>query len=431
MTTAFHNIEILCLFSVKIKTAILRRLSFGVITLLYITCFFACNSSGKKKITEKNKEKASDSIEVKLELINNTVDIPVEFKAAPDTTHRMFLTDNKGKIRIFKKDSLLVKPFLNIYDKLGPQDKNSFVGTVFSFAFHPQFATNGKFYVCYNSPSKIQGNTCKMVVSQFTTSKSDPDVADLKSERNVLELEGKNIQNNGAQILFGPDGFLYISIGDDKGIDSTYQYHAQDLSLLNGKLLRIDVTKLPYTIPADNPFVGVKNERPEIWAYGFRKLWHYSFDPLTRQLIGGDVGENNDEEIDIVEKGANYGWPVMEGDSVFQKAGGANKSAYTAPVSTYTHNTGICVIGGNYYYGNDIASLKGKYVFADFNGSLFALTKTANGNWIRNPLKIVNKPTEPLLICGCSVDANNDLFIMGMLNGKTGTKGAVYKVVKM
>ncbi len=229
----------------------------------------------------KSKEAATDSIEVKLELINNAVDVPVEFKASPDTTHRMFLTDNKGKIRIFKNDSLLAKPFLNIYDKLGLQDKNSFVGTVFSFAFHPQFATNGKFYVCYNSSSKIHGNTCKMVVSQFTTSKSDPDVADLKSERNVLEMEGKNIQNNGAQILFGPDGFLYISIGDDKGIDSNYRYHAQDLSLLNGKLLRIDVNKLPYTIPADNPFVGVKNARPEIWAYGFRKLWHYEFDSVT------------------------------------------------------------------------------------------------------------------------------------------------------
>ena len=307
---------------------------FGVNTLLCITCLVACSSTGKKELSEKDKEKASDSIEVRLELINNTVDIPVELKASPDTTHRMFLTDNKGKIRILKKDSLRAKPFLNIYDKLGQQDKNSLIGTVFSFAFHPQFATNGKFYVCYNSPTKIHGNTCKMVVSEFTTSKSDPDVAALKSEREIIEVEGKNIQNNGAQILFGPDGFLFISIGDDALGDSNYLHHAQDLGFLNGKLLRIDVNKLPYTIPADNSFVGVKNARPEIWAYGFRKLWHYSFDPLTHQLFGGDVGENTDEEIDIVKKGANFGWPVMEGDSIFQKTAVENKSAYTAPVST-------------------------------------------------------------------------------------------------
>ena len=409
----------------------MRRQLFDVIALLCITCLVACNTADKKRLAAKNKETATDSIEVKLELVNNTVDIPVELKTSPDTTHRMFLTDNKGKIRILKKDSLLVKPFLNIYDKLGPQDKNSLIGTVFSFAFHPQFATNGKFYVCYNSPSKIHGNTCKMVVSEFKTSKSDPNVANLKSERNVIEVEGKNIQNNGAQILFGPDGYLYISIGDDKGGDNSYKYHAQDLSLLNGKLLRIDVNKLPYTVPPDNPFVGVKKARPEIWAYGFRKLWHYEFDPVTHQMFGGDVGEDKEEEIDIVKKGANYGWPVMEGDSIFQKTTSENKSAYTAPVSTYTHNVGICIIGGGHYYGNDIPPLKNKYVFGDFNGSMFALMKNAQGNWIREPLKIFNKPADPLLICGCNVDENNDLFVMGILQGKTGTKGAVYRIVKM
>ena len=201
--------------------------------------------------------------------------------------------------------------------------------------------------------------------------------------------------------------------------------------MLNGKLLRIDVNKLPYTIPPDNPFVGVKNGRPEIWAYGFRKLWRYEFDPVTHQIFGGDVGENKEEEIDIVKKGANYGWPAMEGDSIFQKTAVENKSAYTRPVSTYTRSVGICIIGGGYYYGNEIPALKNKYVFGDFNGSMFALAKSAQDNWIIQPLKIFNKPADPFLICGCNVDENNDLFVMGILNGKTGTKGAVYKIVKM
>jgi glucose/arabinose dehydrogenase len=390
----------------------------------------ACNTTKKKPVAKTNAT-ATDSITVKLELITNAADLPVELKSSPDSTHRIFITDNRGKILILEKDSVLPKPFFNIYDKLGNQDKNSSIGAVFSFAFHPQFSTNGKFYVCYNSPTKIHGNTCKMVVSEFTRSKSDPDVADLRSERSVLELEGKNVQTNGAQISFGPDGFLYISIGDDKGSDSAYQYHAQDLGFLNGKLLRIDVNHLPYTIPRDNPFVGVKNARPEIWAYGFRKLWHYEFDPVTHQLVGGDVGEDKDEEVDIVKKGANYGWPVMEGDSVFQKAAVKNKSAYTAPVSTYAHNEGICIIGGAYYYGNEITGLKNKYVFGDFNGSMFALAKNAHGEWIRQPLKIFNKPADPFLICGCNIDDKNNLFVMGILNGKSGAKGAVYKIVRI
>ena len=194
-------------------------------------------------------------------------------------------------------------------------------------------------------------------------------------------------------------------------------------------MLRIDVNKKPYTIPADNPFVGIKNARPEIWAYGFRKLWRYSFDPATHQIIGGDVGENREEEVDIVKKGTNYGWPVKEGDSSFEKSDSNNKSSYTSPINTYNHKVGICIIGGSFYYGKEIPLLKNKYVFGDYNGSMFALMKNAQGTWIRQPLKILNKPADPFLICGCNVGKNNELFVMGFLTTKTGLKGAVYKIV--
>ena len=407
----------------------MKGLHFCFITLVSIIFLAACNNPGKKGLPGKNKMADTDSIGVKYELVTDAIKAPVELNLSPDNTHRMFITDNSGKVWILKNDSLLAKPFLNIYDKLGHQDKNSLVGTLFSVAFHPQFSTNNKFYVCYNAPTKIHTNTCKLVVSEFKVSKTNPDLADLASEHRVFELEGHNIQNNGAQIAFGPDSYLYISIGDDKAGDSTYKYHAQDLGFLHGKLLRIDVNKKPYTIPADNPFVGIKNARPEIWAYGFRKLWRYSFDPATHQIIGGDVGENREEEVDIVKKGTNYGWPVKEGDSSFEKSDSNNKSSYTSPINTYNHKVGICIIGGSFYYGKEIPLLKNKYVFGDYNGSMFALMKNAQGTWIRQPLKILNKPADPFLICGCNVGKNNELFVMGFLTTKTGLKGAVYKIV--
>ena len=424
-----QNIKILHTFS-KIKTAALLRLSVGAISLFFITCLVACHPSGVKKLTEKNSKWTNDSIGVRLQLLTDAVDIPVEVKASPDNTRRLFITDNKGKILLLKYDSLLPKPFFNIYDKLGIQDKNSPIGMVFSFAFDPKFSTNHKFYVCYTEPTKVEGNTCELVISQFMVSKSNADLADLKTEQKVMEVEGKNIQNNGAQIIFGPDGYLYISIGDDASGDSNYTYHAQDLSTLNGKLLRINVNKYPYVIPLDNPFVDTKNARPEIWAYGFRKLWHYDFDSATHALFGGDVGEDKEEEIDIIEKGANYGWPAMEGDSSFAR-NVANKSGYTAPIHSYTHKTGICVIGGSFYYGNEFPSLKNKYIFGDFNGSMFALTKNMKGTWIRQPIKMINKPADPLLISGCNVGSGDNIFVMGILNTKRGPKGVVYKIVKL
>jgi glucose/arabinose dehydrogenase len=245
----------------------------------------------------------------------------------------------------------------------------------------------------------------------------------------VIEFKGATVQSNGAQIAFGPDGYLYISVGDDKSGDTTYHYHSQDLLYFNGKLLRIDVSKLPYSIPADNPFIHIKNARPEIWAYGFRKLWHFSFDPQTGLLFGGDVGQNSQEEIDLVKKGANYGWPVMEGDSVYKNSNQANTTSFVAPVNAYSHKTGICVIGGNFYYGNEIPELKNKYVFADWKDKLFALSKDKYGNWQRLPVKIVNQPAGSFFICGCNL-VKNQLFLLGYVVRDSSEKGAVYKVLK-
>lgn len=395
-----------------------------------IALLLSCNTVSKKGVTEKKDATNVDSINVKYQLVTYSSGIPIELNTPSNNDGKAFVTDNKGNIWILKNDSLEPKPFFNIYDKIGKQPRNSLIGLIFSVAFSPQYSTNRKFYVCYNAPSKVHTENAKLVVSEFIASKTNPDVADMNSEQRIIEIKGRTVQDNGSQMVFGPDGYLYISLGDDNAKDTTYRYHSQDLKYLNGKLLRIDVSKMPYTIPPDNPFVGVKNSRPEIWAYGFRKLWRFSFDPVTHQIFGGDVGEDKEEEIDIVTKGSDYGWPITEGDSSFEKNNSDSDTNFTSPIFEYNHKVGICVIGGNFYYGNEIPALKNKYVFADWHGSVFALSKNKDNKWENESLKILNKPTQDFFICGCFIDANNQIFVMGYLADKTGEKGVIYKFEK-
>ncbi len=190
-----------------------------------------------------------DSIEARLELVTDDVVMPVEFNTTSGQSQRIFITDNSGVIRILKKDSLLPVPFLDLRSKRNANDSASPVGQINSVAFHPDYASNGKFYVCYSGSSKILSHPGKLVIASFTASRDNIDIADPLSEKPVLELEGKNIVANGAMIGFGPDGYLYISIGDDAIGDSNYVYHAQDLNYLNGKILRIDVNQTPYVHP--------------------------------------------------------------------------------------------------------------------------------------------------------------------------------------
>lgn len=398
--------------------------------ILLLIFLSACTATLKKTEVKKTEVATLDSINVKFQLVSNGAVVPVEINDPADNSGRMFVTDVSGKIWIMKNDSILPKPFYDRYGKRYKVSETATVGTLYSVAFSPQYSTNGKFYVCYVAPATNHKDLAKLVVSQFTADPTNPDIADIKSEQSIIQLEGPNIQSNGAAIRFGPDGYLYISLGDDKAGDSTYIYRGQDLAYLNGKLLRIDVNKIPYSIPPDNPFVGVKNARPEIWAYGFRKLWHFSFDPVTHNIFGGDVGENGEEEIDDVVKGGNYGWPVKEGDSSFEKNDQIPPSPFIAPVNAYTHKVGICVIGGNFYYGNDIPLLKDKYIYADLTGGIFALTKEQDGKWARQSLKVINKSSDSFLICGSYIDANNQLFVMGYLVNKEGDKGVIYKVLK-
>lgn len=398
-------------------------------TIIIIATFItSCNSSTEKASVQKDSVMAVKEDSIKLQLITTAVKAPVEMNFSPDNSKRLFFTDLGGKIWILKNDSLIAKPFLDISKRLEQKDTSLEKRCLFGMAFHPKFSENGKFYVCYNAPTSIKTNVAKLVVSEFTANKNDADKADVNSEHRIFELEGKGVENLGCEIAFGPDGYLYISIGDHG--DSAYKYVAQDMSQLPGKLLRIDVNKTPYGIPADNPFVGIKDKRPEIWAAGFRRLWRFSFEKRTQQLFGCDVGEEKEEEINIIEKAGNYGWPLKEGDSIYNNKMQVSNVSYIAPINTYTHKEGACVIGGNFYYGNGIPSLKDKYVFADFTGSLFTLLHNEQNIWVRQSIKILNKPQDPFLISSCDIGYDLEPYVMGFLNTKDGFKGVVYKIVK-
>ncbi len=401
-----------------------------LVLLAMILGLFACKRTQPKPL-EKEALAVMEATDIGLQLISTAVSAPVQLNMPRDGTHRMFITEHGGKIRILKNDSLLPSPFLNLTPP-GENPVTNPLGTINSVAFSPNYATDHKFYVSYNAATTITTNPAKLVVSEFTQSDDDPDVADIKSELHVLEVEGSRIFANGAGMAFGPDGYLYINIGDDAFGDSTYVHRAQDLNYLEGKMLRIDVKKSPYAIPPDNPYVGMPGKKPEIWASGLRKMWRFSFDPKTKRLIGADAGESKREEVDIVAKGANYGWPFMEGDTIYQTNLSPDKMIRILPIDTYpTHKDGVCIIGGQIYHGKGIPILKGKYIFGDFNGNLFTLTEDKNGLWTRQKLNVRNKPDGAFLICSLGNDENNELYVMGLTsNPETSTQGALYKITK-
>jgi glucose/arabinose dehydrogenase len=387
---------------------------------------FSCNSGSSDQ--NQNSGPITDSANsVKLELVTDSIHFPVELKSPPDASHRLFIADINGKIAVLTNGKVLPVPFLNISARLEKKDHAPNVQCLYSMEFNPQFASNGKFYVCYNAPTTIDSDVSKMVVSEFTVSRNNPDVADSTTERRIFELEGHTVQNDPCEIAFGPDGYLYIAVGDNG--TPMKDRKGEDLNNYLGKLLRIDLSKQPYALPADNPFIGKKNVKPEIWAYGLRRFWRFTFDTATHILIGGDVGDKMQEEVDIITKGANYGWPIVEGDSLRVRNDSAQAAGFTAPIATYGRKEGICIMGGSIYRGQAMPYLQARYVFADLNGNVFALTKTGDGKWVRKQLIVLNKPADPFIINSCNVDKNNEIYLMGTLNTAKGSKGVVYKIV--
>jgi glucose/arabinose dehydrogenase len=284
------------------------------------------------------------------------------YLTAPAGDDRLFVVEQAGRIRIVSNGQLLAQPFLDITAKVtnlgGMGDERGLLG----LAFHPQYASNGFFYVNYTDAS---GNTR---VERYTRGAA-ADVADPASAALILGVSQPFSNHNGGHIMFGPDGMLYIALGDGGG-GGDPQNNAQSLGTLLGKLLRIDVSGNPYAIPPDNPFVAQAGARPEIWASGLRNPWRNSFDRGGRLLFVADVGQNREEEINAVDResgGLNYGWRIMEGSTCFSPSTNCDQSGLTMPVHTYATSGGNCAVTGGYVYrGSAIRGAAGIYFYSDY-----------------------------------------------------------------
>jgi glucose/arabinose dehydrogenase len=306
---------------------------------------------------------------------------PVDFQAPNDGSGRIFIVQQAGTIRIVSGGALLASPFLDITSKA---NFDSGEQGLLGLAFHPSYAQNRLFYLDYTRTFNGQLQT---VIAEYQGS-TDPNVADATSERILLTFNQPSPNHKGGQLAFGTDGFLYIAVGDGGG-EGDPAGNGQNLQTLLGKILRIDVdhmdTGLQYAIPTDNPFVGGSG-LGEIFAYGFRNPWRFSFDRSTSRLFVADVGQDRYEEVDLVQKGLNYGWNTMEGLHCFNPPSGCNMTGLTLPIAEYDHSEGVTVIGGYVYHGTAIPALAGAYVFGDFsNGKIWKLTQNS-GAWTRTLL---------------------------------------------
>ena len=311
---------------------------------------------------------------------------PVDLQSTDDGTGRLFVVEQAGTIRILQSGAVLPTPFLDIRTRVTFSGEMGLLGV----AFHPGFAQSGHLYVNYVRTVTVGALAQRQtVIAEYQVSAADANQADPATERILLVIDQPYDNHKGGQLAFGPDKFLYIGLGDG-GSGGDPLGNGQNLQTLLGKMLRIDVDHttgaLPYAIPSDNPFVA-GGGLPEIWAYGLRNPFRFSFDSMTGKLFVGDVGQSAYEEVDILQKGGDYGWNVMEGLHCYQPATGCNTTGLMSPIAEYSHSEGIAVIGGYVYHGAEIPALAGSYIFGDFGaGKIWRLTMDSSGAWQRVPL---------------------------------------------
>lgn len=418
----------------------------------------------------------SAEVTVGLELVvDGGLTHPIALVSPPDGTKRRFIVEQVGRIRVLLPDGkILPDPFLDIREKIVPLVPDFDERGLLGLAFHPDFKTNGRFFVHYSAPKREDAplrvkfhynHTAR--IAEFRVSPYNPNRADPLSERTLLVIDQPQFNHNGGAMAFGPDGYLYISIGDggfanDWGIGhDIVKGNGQDTSTLLGKILRIDVDKgEPYGIPPDNPFVGREGYLPEIFAYGFRNTWQMSFDAGgDHALFGADVGQNLWEEVNIITKGGNYGWNKKEGTHCFDPFNPNTSPAQCpdtvdgipliGPIIEYpsfktnpAEGKGISVTGGYVYRGKAMPELNGYYIFGDWSkqffgggdGSLF-LGKPpaqAGGMWSMEEIKIAGRPNGRLgaYLLAFGQDADNELYILTAENtGPVGIRDRVYKLV--
>jgi glucose/arabinose dehydrogenase len=360
---------------------------------------------------------------------------PTDIQNARDGSGRLFFVQQTGQIKVWKNGVVLPAPFLDISNLTLASGEQGLLG----LAFHPDYRNNGYFFVNYTR--KDNGAT---VVARYSRSAADPDVADAQSAFELLTIAQPFANHNGGAVRFGPDGYLYIGMGDG-GSGNDPQNNAQNLASLLGKMLRIDVNtmagQIPYGIPPDNPFVGslIPGVRTEIWAYGLRNPWRFSFDRVAGDLFIGDVGQNAREEVDFVRAGTrggmNFGWRLMEGTQCTNLTGdppcGTSGLTFTPPILDYGHSPECSVTGGYLYRGRAVPELirrsplpigqqfNGVYVYADFcSGKIWQASANAAGG-VSNSLLLASG----LSITTFGEDENGEIYLADARAAK------IYKVV--
>jgi glucose/arabinose dehydrogenase len=404
---------------------------------------------------------------VSVNLITDGLASPVGLIESPDNSGRLFVIDQTGQIYIIKDGTRISSPFLDIQDKLVAREGNQDERGLLGLAFHPQYSSNGKFYVFYSGPLRSEGPegwNHTNYVAEYTVS-DNADIANEASEQILLSMDHPQANHNAGMIAFGPDGYLYISTGDGGGGDDNQTGHVDDwypdntggngqdiTQNLLGSILRIDVNnESGYDIPSDNPFVN-KDGLDEIFAFGLRNPYRFCFDPEGKVILA-DAGQELYEEIDLIQKGGNYGWNVKEGAHCFSTENpeappstcpeqDTDDNPLIDPViefansRTATNGLGNVSIGGYVYSGSDVPGLNGQYLFGvlaqdpeEANGAIFSSTRSGE-TWSYSKLNISNRDNNELglLLLGFGQDKAGEVYLL--TSAGSANSGGVYKLGK-
>ncbi len=368
----------------------------------------------------------SNALTATLNLVASGMKAPTMLTVAGDGTNRLFVADQPGIIYVIDDGKVQYSPpFLDLTSKMVKVNPIYDERGLLGLAFHPEYETNGRLFVYYSGQKTAEGVDHESIIAEYTVSAEDPNIADPSSENIILRIDQPEANHNGGQLAFGPDGYLYIGMGDGGGAGDQHGDigNGQNTSTLLGKILRIDVDGgTPYAIPPDNPFIGAEG-LDEIYAYGFRNPYRFSFDRFTGALYAADVGQDEWEEIDIVESGGNYGWRILEGTHSYDLdlAEYLNISIETlkAPIHEYSHNVGRSIIGGYIYRGTQSQSLSGLYVFGDWStqftkpdGKLYYLSETEPGVWERSEFSLANEKPLKRFIFGFGEDEEGEIYLV-------------------
>ena len=414
----------------------------------------------------------SEGPSVNLQLVAEGLVAPVQLTAPLDGSGRRFVVDQVGVVRIITREGrLLGEPFLDLRKEIVELQEQYDERGLLGLAFHPRYRENGRFYAWYSVPARpgmpdSTDHANRLV--EFHVSASDPNRADPQSSRLLMELAWPYSNHNGGTLAFGPDGFLYVALGDGGNRDDEGRGHVSDWyednaggnaqnieANLYGKILRIDVNPTsagrPYGIPADNPFVG-RTGMAEIWAYGLRNPFRIAFDAETGTLFAADAGQELYEEVNIIVKGGNYGWNVMEGLQCFDAEDpqrppyhcprvAPNGDTLRLPIAQYDHYKGVVAVGGVSYRGKAADAFHGRYLFADWSynhdqprGTLFIaapppLGRAAMWDWQELAVELQGGGEFHEYIRSFGEDADREAYVLtANVQGPTGTTGKVWKV---